>query len=105
VATALQLLRLSNYLFGFILGNLIDYSALQVVVRWINEALKAAPPGFENIVTLTKKLDSFVRLSSGWAFYDIWNAFLTDGTPNADGQPLEILGRIPSVTGNTGKET
>ena len=96
---------MSKYLSGFILDYQIDYSALQVVVRWINEALKAAPPVFENIVILAEKLDGFVRLSSGWGFYDIWNAFLTDVTPPTDDQPLEILEKVSSIAGNTGKET
>ena len=73
-------------------------------MRWINEALKAAPPGFENIATSAEELDNFVRLSSGWAFYDIWNAFLADGIPPTDIQPLEILEKISSIPGNAGKE-
>lgn len=74
-------------------------------MRWIKEALKAAPPGFENIVISAEKLDSFVRLSSGWAFYDIWNTFLTDWIPPTDTQPLEILEKISSIPENAGKET
>lgn len=102
MATAFRLLRLSNYLSGFVLGNRIDYSALQVVVRWINEVLKAAPPGFEDIALFVEKLDGFVRLSSGWGFYDIWNAFLTNVTPPTDVEPLEVLGKVSSFT--AGKE-
>ena len=105
VATTVQLLRLSNYLSRFILSNRIDYSALQVVGRWINEALKAAPPGFESIIVLAENLDGLVRLSSGWGFYDICNAFLTDITPPTDGQPLEILEKVSLINWNTGKET
>ena len=71
----------------------------------MNEALKAAPPGFEGIVILAEKLDGFVRLSSGWGFYDIWNTFLTDVTPSTDVQRLEILEKVSSITGNTSKET
>lgn len=73
------------------------------MVRWINETLKTAPSGFESIVVQTEKLDILVRLSSGWGFYDIWNAFLTDATPSTDGQPLEILKKVSSFGGNTGK--
>lgn len=98
-----QLLRFSNYLSGFILGKQIDYSALQVVVRWINEALKTAPSGFESIAVQAEKLDSLVRLSSGWSFYDIWNAFLTDVTPPTDGQPLEIAEKVSLFSGSAGK--
>jgi len=103
VTVAIQLLRFSKYLSGFVLGKQIDYSALQVVVRWINEALDTAPPGFESIVVQAKKLDGFVRLSSGWGFYDIWNNFLTDVTPPNDGKPLEILEKVSSFGGNAGK--
>ena len=74
------------------------------MVRWINEALETPPPGFERIVILAKKLDSFVRLSSGRGFYDIWNAFLTDVTPPTPNQPLEILEKVSSIGGNAGKE-
>lgn len=74
-------------------------------MRWINEALKAAPPGFENIVILAERLGSFVHLTSGWGFYDIWKAFLTDVTPPTDGRPLEMLEEVSSITGDTGKET
>ena len=102
--TAVRLLRFSNYLSGFVLGKDIDYSALQVVVRWINEALKTAPSGFESIVPQAEKLDSLIRLSSGWGFYDIWNAFLADATPSADGQPLEMLKKVCSFSGNAGEK-
>lgn len=101
--TAVQLLRFSNYLSGFVPGKRIDYSALQVVVKWINEALKTAPSGFEIVVAQAEKLDSLVRLSSGWGFYDIWNAFLTDVTPSTDGQPLEILEKVSLFSGNARK--
>ena len=104
MTTAVQLLRFSNYLSRFILGKQIDYSALQVVVRWINEALETAPSGFESIFTQAKKLDSLVRLSSGWGFYDIWNAFYTDVSPSNDGQPLEILAKVSSLSENAGKK-
>ena len=103
MTAAVQLLRLSKYLSSFVLGKQIDYSALQVVVRWIDEALDTAPPAFESIVVQAKKLASFVRLSSGWGFYDIWNTFLTDVTPPNDGKPLEILEKISSFSGNPGK--
>ena len=105
MTVAVQLLRFSKYLSSFVLGKQIDYSALQVVVRWINEALDTVPPGFESIVVQAKKLDSLVRLSSGWGFYDIWNTFLTDVTPPSDGQPLEILKRVSSFSGDAGKRT
>ncbi|KAF9651347.1 P-loop containing nucleoside triphosphate hydrolase protein [Thelephora ganbajun] len=101
VTTAVQLLRFSKYLSGFIVGKQIDHSALQVVVGWINEALKTAPSGFEGIAIQAEKLDSIVRLSSGCGFYDIWNAFLTDVTQPTDSQPLEILGQVASISGNT----
>lgn len=103
MTAAIQLLRFSKYLSGFVLGKQIDYSALQVVVRWINEALGTAPPGFESIIVQAKKLDSLIRLSSGWGFYDIWNTFLSDVTLLNDGQPLEILEKVSSFSGNAGK--
>lgn len=96
MTAAVQLLRFSNYLSGFILDKQIDYSALQVVIRWINELLDAAPPNLESIVVQARKLDSLVRLSSGWGFYDIWNGFLTDVTPPTGGYSLEILGKVSS---------
>lgn len=105
MATTVQLLRFSNYLSGFILGKQMDYSALQVVLGWIHEALKNAPSGFENVTAQAEKLNSLVHLSSGWGFYDIWNAFLTDAVPPHDGQPLEILEKVSSFGGNTGKRT
>ena len=105
VTTGVQFLRFSSYLSGFVLGKQIDYSALQVVVGWINEALKAAPSGFESIIAQGKKLDGLVRSSSGWGFYDIWNAFLTDVTPPSDGRPLEMLERVSSHNGAAGKGT
>lgn len=67
--------------------------------------LKAAPPGFEHIAILAEKLDGFVRLSSGWGFYDIWNSFLTDAIPPPHSQPLELLEKVNSIAGDTGKET
>lgn len=100
-----QFLRFSSYLSRFILGKEIDYSALQVVVGWINEALKVAPSGFDSIVSQAKKLDGIIRLSSGWCFYDIWNAFLTDVVPSSDCRPVEMLERVSSRNGNAGKRT
>ena len=102
--TAVDLLRFSNYLYRFIIGKQIDYSALQVVVRWINEALAATPSGFESVMIQAQKVDGLVRLSSGWGFYDIWNAFLTDVIPRIDGQPLEMLEKVSSFSGNSGKK-
>lgn len=102
VTTTVQLLRFSNYLSGLNLAKQIDYSALRVVMRWINKALENAPSGFESVIVLAEKLNSFVRLSSGWGFYDIWNAFLAVTPPN-DGKSLEVLEKVSSVTGNTGK--
>jgi midasin len=100
-----QLLRFSSYLSGFILGEQVDYSALQVVVRWISEALQAVPSGFESIVAQAEKLDNLIRLTSGWGLYDIWNAFLTDVTPSNDCQPLEMLERVSSFWRTAGKGT
>jgi len=105
VTTGVKFLRFSNYLSRFVLGKQIDYSALQVVVGWINEILKGAPPGFESIIAQAEKLDGLVRLSSGWGFYDIWKAFLTDATPPCDGRPLEILESVSSHNENAGKRT
>ena len=104
VITAVDLLRFSNYLSKFIIGKQIDYSALQVVVRWINGALAATPSGFESIMIQAQKVDGLVRLSSGWGFYDIWNAFLTDVIPQTDDQPLEMLEKVSSFSGNSGKK-
>jgi len=105
VTTGIQLLRFSSYLSTFVLGKQIDYSALQVVVRWINETLKTAPSSFESIIAQAEKLDNLVRLSSGWGFYGIWNAFLTGVTPFPDSRPLEILERVSSYNGNAGRRT
>lgn len=102
--TTVQLLQFSKYLIGFTHGKQIDYSALQVVVKWINEALKSAPSSFGSIVVQAKKLDSLVRLSSGWGFYDIWNAFLTDIAPANDRQPLELLEKVSLFSRNAGKK-
>lgn len=105
IATAAQLLRFSNYLSGFIPYEQVDYSALRVVVGWIQDALKIAPFGFEGIVALVERLGSLVRLSSGRGFYDIWTTFLTDVTPSTNGQSLEILGGASLIGRNAGKET
>jgi hypothetical protein len=103
VTAAVQLLQFSNYLSGFILNNQIDYSALQVVVKWINEVLKASPPGFERTAVLAENLGNLVHLSSGRCFYDIWKVFLTDAIPPVKYQPLEILERVSSTISSTGK--
>ena len=105
MVTLVQLLRFSRYLSGFVLGKQIDYSAVQVVVRWMNEALKAAPSGFESIVARAGNLGDLVCLTSGWGFHDIWNAFLTDVIPPADDKPLEILEKFSSFSGGGGKNT
>jgi hypothetical protein len=85
----------------------VDYSALRVVVGWIQDALKIAPLGFESIVILAERLGSLVNLSSGRGFYDIWTTFLTDVdvTPATNGQSLEILGEASLIGRNAGKET
>lgn len=98
-----QLLRFSNYLFGLICDEQIDYSALRVVVGWANESLKTASTEFESIIALVEKLDNIVRLSSGWGLYDIWNAFLTNVTPPTVNQSLEVLEKISSIGENIGK--
>lgn len=103
MTTGVQFLRFSSCLSRFVIGKQIDYSALQVVVGWIDETLKAAPSGFESIIAQAEKLGDLVRLSSGWSFYGIWNAFLTDLTPSNDGRPLEILESVSSHNGNAGK--
>lgn len=100
---AVQLLRFSKYLSTFVLGKEIDYSALQLVIRWINEVLDTAPQDFETVAVQAKKLEGLVYLSSGWGFYDIWNAFLTDVAPTDD-RPLEMLRRVTPSGGNTGKK-
>lgn len=100
---AVQLLRFSKYLSGFVLGKEIDYSALRVVVSWINEVLGTVPQDFETVAVQAKKLEGLVYLSSGWGFYDIWNAFLIDVAPT-DARPLEVLRGATSFSGNTGKK-
>jgi hypothetical protein len=100
-----QILQFSKYLSGFVQDRQIEYSAVGIMVRWINEALKTPPPGSERVVVLAKKLDSFFRLSSGRGFYDIWNAFLTDVTPPTTDQSLEVLEKVCSIGGDTGKES
>ena len=100
---AVQLLRFSKYLSAFVLGKEIDYSALQVVIKWINEVLDTAPQDFETVTVQAKKLEGLVYLSSGWGFYDIWNAFLTDVAPT-DALPLDVLRRVTPSSGNTGKK-
>ena len=58
-----------------------------------------------DLIAPAEKLDSFVRLSSGWGFYDIWNAFLTDVAPSTDGRPLEMLESVSSHNRNAGERT
>jgi hypothetical protein len=103
VTIAVQLLRFSKYLSGFVLGKEVDYSALRVVIRWINEVLATGPQVFETVTIQAKKLEGLVHLSSGWGFYDIWNAFLTDVAPT-DARLLEMLPMVTSFGGNTGKK-
>jgi len=71
----------------------------------MNEALKTAPSGFETIFFHVEKLDSLVHLSSGWGFYDIWSAFLTDVTPSADSNSLDVLEKVSLFGGYAGKKT
>lgn len=75
---ASQLLRYWNYLGQIMSSSPFDYSAVQVISRWIVEAVRSAPPVFDKLVTCAKRLEDVVSLSSGLGFHDIWSAFLPE---------------------------
>lgn len=75
---ASQLLRYGCYLAQVANSAAFDYSAVQVVSRWIIEAARIAPPAFNKLLVCAKRLEDVVSLSSGLGFHDIWSKFLPE---------------------------
>ncbi|KAH9080394.1 midasin [Lactarius deliciosus] len=93
----------------------IDFSLLQAVVSWIQEALRSTPVHIPGITRSAALLSNSVAPTSGLGLTDIWSSWR--GSANLNSSPPELVqvilgvdddedeymtGRLPRVTTSTG---
>lgn len=76
-------MKLASILLGFgrhlrrtAVATFFDFSALNAICRWINDAIKNCPPNFKMLSAQVKALGDTVSLSSGLGMVEIWSNLL-----------------------------
>jgi hypothetical protein len=99
-----QVLRYSRYLREIMQESAFDYSAVQVLSRWIMDAVRNAPPIFGKLILSAKRLDDVVSLSSGLGFHEIWSSMLAEKRSTIQMETLKELDILAASRGVLGSD-
>jgi midasin len=72
----------------------LDFSVVQAITRWINDALNNCPPAFIPLAMQAAALHKTVSLSSGLGLIEIWSAFFTVRPSTTTIAELEHLDKL-----------
>lgn len=78
----------------------IDFSVLQAVISWVQEALRSAPVPIPDITRSGALLFHAVAPTSGLGLTDIWSSWR--GSVNLHSYPTELEQGIPNEDGYSG---
>ncbi|EGN98495.1 hypothetical protein SERLA73DRAFT_110025 [Serpula lacrymans var. lacrymans S7.3] len=89
---SIKLLPYARYLRSAMFQESFDHSAVQVISKWMDDALRGSRPAFSRLAHAARLLEDAVSLTSGQGISQIWSTFFNrkaSSIPSSDLKRLE----------------